>query len=340
MKRILIAVGGSGGHVLPAVALAQQLEGRAQLLFAGHGLGGNRFFQGFEFEEVPAAGRIGLQLLKGVARASGVIGRFRPDLVVGFGSFHAAPVIAAALLRRQKLLLHASDAVAGRVVRWCAPWAEQVTVYFDPTRGVGGRGVPVQMPIRPLELPTEGVGELRQNLGLAPDCFTVLVCGGSQGAQALNQLVPQGLIQAGGPLQVIHLTGHQDRVAAVETIYQSGGVTARVLPFESQMGRLYRAADLAICRSGANSCAELIMSGLPAILIPYPAAMDQHQDVNAALLSDQIGGAVCLEQTQLTAERIGRLVGQLPLSSMRRALEQYRSGLQRPRLDQVIMDLI
>jgi UDP-N-acetylglucosamine--N-acetylmuramyl-(pentapeptide) pyrophosphoryl-undecaprenol N-acetylglucosamine transferase len=233
-------------------------------------------------------------------------------------------------------VLHASDALPGRVIRWCAPWAELVSVYFAETKGL--KGVPVQMPIRGLEMPSETVAEVRKQLGLDAKKQTVLVCGGSQGAQALNERVPHGLVRCG--VQVIHLVGKADRVAAVEQIYREGGVKALVLPFEERMGRVYKAADLAICRAGANTCAELIACGLPAVLIPFPAAMDKHQDANAAVLADQVGGAIALDQQQLTADWIASNIPQLPLEQMRLRLENYRMGMQRPSLDQLIMEML
>ena len=337
-KRVLLAVGGSGGHLFPAQALAQQLDD-VEILFAGHGLSSNRFFSGERFEEVPSGGRVSWQLVEGLWMARNLLKRFRPQLVVGFGSFHAAPVIAAAVTGRVPLLLHECNAVAGRVVRWCAPWAKMTTLYFPEAR-VRGRSMPVQMPIRPVQLMQDALG--LKEWGLEPGRLTVLVMGGSQGAKALNEQVPLGLAQCRLPLQVIHLAGDESRVAGVEALYRAAGCPARVMAFESQMDKLWSVADLAICRSGANTCAELVASGVPSILVPYPLASDRHQDANAAVLAEKAGGAMILSQEALTPARLGQAVEQISgrLGEMRGKLERYRIGMDRPTLVQVVKELL
>lgn len=301
MLKVLIAVGGSGGHLFPAQQLRELLKGNAEILFAGHKLGETPFFEREKaaFEEIAAA-----PLKRGFFSASWkgfwqsirLIRRFRPDVVVGFGSFHAFPILLAAVFLRKKLVLFEANCSFGKVNRLFLPFAEKIAVQFALPRGKG-----VFVPLLPWVFPDSTVfsrNEAREYFQLSPDRLTLLIFGGSQGADFLNDVMPTAaavLKERGYDIQVIHLSGKK------EVRYS---VPSCVKPFEKEMAKAYRAADIAICRAGAGTMAELIRFQVPALFIPFPYATEDHQRKNGEFLSHTVKGARLLLQKEATLERI------------------------------------
>ena len=296
---VLIAGGGTGGHVFPALALGAALVERGvSVEFAGspHGL---------EARLVPAAGRTlhripGRQvrgggvrgavagataLARGVASGLGLVGRLRPALVVGVGGYASVASVLAARLRRVPVVLLEQNAIAGAANRSLGRFAERICVgfaeaarFFPP-----GRAVHTGNPIRPEVLaappaaPHDGPG--------------LLIFGGSQGAHHLNEASVAALDRIGpraAAWRIRHQTGAAD-LAEVSAAYRRLGLPARVEAFVDDMGGAYREADVVVSRAGAMSCAEITAMGLPAILVPYPWAADDHQRRNAEILVE--GGA-------------------------------------------------
>ena len=206
--------------------------------------------------------------------------------MVGFGSYHSFPILAAALLCRSKIVLFEANCIPGKVIRVFAPFAHLVASQFPLSKS---SLVPL-LPWKSLPaLPEQCLA--RSALGLDPNCETVLVFGGSQGAKFLNEQIPSHLPQG---VQVIHLTG--GAVEQVAKDYKQRGIHAIVKTFETDMPLVYAAASCAICRSGASTLAELIQFHIPALLIPFPFAADDHQRINAEFLAKKIHGAKMILQ--------------------------------------------
>jgi UDP-N-acetylglucosamine--N-acetylmuramyl-(pentapeptide) pyrophosphoryl-undecaprenol N-acetylglucosamine transferase len=326
--RVVIAGGGTGGHLFPALALADQLvacEPRTSLLFVGS-------VGGLEQRLVPARG-YPLELLRakkvrGIGGASRLLAlgslplsmlsaartivRFSPHVVVGVGGYASAPVVLAAIPMRVPVVLLEQNAIPGTVNRLLARLADTVVISFRRA----AHYLPVQHtlllgnPVRP-----ELVADLeakRSGPGTGQSCLLVL--GGSQGARAINQLVSEhaAALLAGVPgLRIIHQTGPAD-LAWVRQRYERSGLAARIRveAFVEDMAAAYGQADLALCRSGATTLAELCVAGLPAVLVPYPYAADDHQAANAEDLVSA-GGAVMVRQDTLSGERMVTLLTEL-----------------------------
>jgi UDP-N-acetylglucosamine--N-acetylmuramyl-(pentapeptide) pyrophosphoryl-undecaprenol N-acetylglucosamine transferase len=314
---VLIMAGGTGGHVFPALALARALRARAWNVVW---LGTRR---GLEARVVPAdripiewlsiGGLRGkglltwlaapLRLTRALIEALGVMRRQRPHVVVGLGGFVSGPGGVAAWLTRRPLLIHEQNAVAGFTNRCLARLAREVLSAFPDAFGPGVNaeviGNPVRREIAQLPPPVARFA----GRGVA---IRVLVVGGSLGAARLNTVVPHALARLGGalPLEVWHQAGERGFEAAGRS-YAATGAHARLVPFIEDMAEAYAWADLVICRAGALTISELAAAGVGAILVPFPAAVDDHQTRNAGFLVDA-GAAVLIADRDLSPERLER----------------------------------
>jgi UDP-N-acetylglucosamine--N-acetylmuramyl-(pentapeptide) pyrophosphoryl-undecaprenol N-acetylglucosamine transferase len=337
----VIACGGTGGHFFPGLAVGRELLRR-----------GCRVTLMVSPKEVDqqAAGSIAdmqIVILPAVASGRGrwlafaiatgksyrLARRFfvqqRPDLVLAMGGFVSAPPVLAGKRCGAKTFLHESNSIPGRANRWLARWVDGAFVYFPaaaerwPARRVTVTG----MPVRAQFLSALEAAKARTALGLAPQAPVLLVMGGSQGASAVNQLVMEALPQlrqAAPDLQFIHLTGGRD-ADKVRAAYRAQGASALVCAFLKDMATALAAADLAVSRAGASSLAELAARRLPAILIPYPAAADNHQYFNALAFA-QSGAARLLQQAAATPGSLAGEILQLTADAAKRAA--MRQALQ------------
>ncbi|MBW2382120.1 MAG: undecaprenyldiphospho-muramoylpentapeptide beta-N-acetylglucosaminyltransferase [Deltaproteobacteria bacterium] len=295
----VIAGGGTGGHVTPALALGEEITSRGhQARFIGSE-------QGLEAELLPAAGfelvtlrsqqvmgrsllgrAIGvLGILRQVSAARNALEQYAADIVVSVGGFAAMPTAIAAVLSRTPLVLVEPNAIPGRVNRLTAHFAKQVFVGFAAAAGHLGGGEKVThigIPLRRALVDAFATAPARKAPALPLRLF---VFGGSQGARQINEAMMELAPRlASRPLRVFHQTGEADRERVVRA-YAEAGLEAEVVAFEHEMPRRYRESDLALCRAGALTVAELAMAGLPSILIPYPFAADDHQAANADALA-------------------------------------------------------
>jgi len=318
-RPVLIMAGGTGGHVFPALAVAEELVARGVPV---SWLGTRR---GLEARVVPAAGyplatmRVSGLRGKGVPRlllapfmlllallqALVIQLRLRPRAVLGMGGFASGPGGLIAWLLRRPLLIHEQNSVAGMTNRWLAPLAGTVMEAFPGSLPAARHAVHTGNPVRAgiTRLP-EPAARLAGRTGP----LRVLVVGGSLGASALNAVVPAAVALLAGQQQyeLYHQTGSAD-VAAVRDAYTAAGIEARVEAFVEDMAAAYAWADVVICRSGALTVAELAVVGAAAVLVPYPHATDDHQTGNARFLADA-GAAILLPQDSLTAERLAGLL--------------------------------
>ncbi len=316
---ILIMAGGTGGHIMPALAVADILKTRGwNVVWMGapnsmeadlvpkHGYAVELVkFSGLRGKGLLRKLMLPINLLVAMVQSAAVILRRKPDVVMGMGGYITFPggVMARVLMR--SLLIHEQNSVAGMSNKALAKIATRVMSGFPQVLpDAEWCGNPVRASIAEISPPVERYAGRTGKL-------KVLVVGGSLGAQALNQAVPQALAlipEAQRP-EVIHQTGKQHH-AAVLALYRAAGVIADIRPFLDDMAACYADADLVICRSGALTVAELAAAGVASILVPFPFAVDDHQTHNAQFLSSQ-GAAVLLPQTALDAEILARYLQEL-----------------------------
>jgi UDP-N-acetylglucosamine--N-acetylmuramyl-(pentapeptide) pyrophosphoryl-undecaprenol N-acetylglucosamine transferase len=310
--RVIVAGGGTGGHVIPALAVAQELLShyRADVLFVGTQ-------RGIETRLVPAAGfelrliEVGalkrvdfatrlktlLDLPRAMIASAKLVREFRPDVMIGVGGYASGPAMLVAGMMSVPTIAFEPNVVPGVANRIVAPMVSAAAVHFEATcryfRNCHVTGVPVRkeffhVPPRPKDARP-----------------TLLVFGGSQGAHAINQAMLEALpklMEAVPDIHIMHQTGERDYHEA-QALYLRTMVSAEISPFIDDMPAAFARADLLLCRSGASTVAEITAAGKPAIFIPLPTAADDHQTLNAATLAEA-NAARLLPQSELTAERL------------------------------------
>jgi UDP-N-acetylglucosamine--N-acetylmuramyl-(pentapeptide) pyrophosphoryl-undecaprenol N-acetylglucosamine transferase len=323
MSTVLIMAGGTGGHVFPALALARLLRA------ASHDVVWLGTQKGLEARVVPAdnfpiewlsmsglrgKGALTLiaapfKLMQSVWQALGVMRRRRPALVVGFGGFVTGPGGVAAWLTRRPLLIHEQNAIAGYSNRLLARFARRVLSAFPKAFPPGVRDEVVGNPVR-AEIVAQDPPAMR--FARREGAIRVLVVGGSLGASRLNAVVPFAMAQlakSGLEMRVRHQAGERGIDAACAA-YAAAAVSGDVTPFIDDMARAYAEADLVICRAGALTISELAAVGVAAVLVPYPAAVDDHQTFNAQFLVRE-GAAVLIADRDLTADKLAATLREL-----------------------------
>jgi UDP-N-acetylglucosamine--N-acetylmuramyl-(pentapeptide) pyrophosphoryl-undecaprenol N-acetylglucosamine transferase len=316
VKRVCLVSGGTGGHLMPALTLAQALADRGHLpLLVTEGRPAEQSLlesAGVIATQVPV-GRRGLtlpfRLARAVLRARRLLRRERVDLVVGTGGRTTVPVALAARSLGVPFCLLEQNAVPGRANRWLLPLAQRIYLGLPVEERVP-RSLVTGTPLR-REVGAVDRDSARRSLGLDERTPVLLVTGGSQGARALNETVPRALVGLRVPLQVIHVAGLEGE-AAVRLLYAEAAsvVRAIVRPLSRDMATLYAAADLVICRGGGGTVAELIAAGRASVIVPYPHHRDRQQLHNARVL-ERAGAAVVLEQDVLTAATLRETVAEL-----------------------------
>ena len=307
----MIMAGGTGGHVYPALAVAHELKRRGHEVVW---MGAPESFearvvpaQGFPIEFVRVSGLRGKGLVKLllapllIARAMldawAALRRRHPEVVLGMGGFAAGPGGLVARLWDVPLVIHEQNAAAGLTNRWLARIAQRVLEAFPGTfAGATTVGNPVRSAIRDVAVP-------ESRLAARQGPAHVLVIGGSQGARALNERVAEAvaLLSPAERPEVWHQAGRTLEVA--QAAYRRAGVDATIDPFIEDMAGAYAWADLIVCRAGASTIAELAAAGCAAVLVPFPAAVDDHQTRNAAYLV-RAGAAVLMPESGLTAQKL------------------------------------
>lgn len=310
MSRIILTTGGTGGHIFPAIATAQairRMEPEAELLFIGstYGPEGQIAIQAeIPFLALPSRGFLGRGLralpaaagmASAVLRACGALRKHKPDAVAVFGGYASfAPGIAAKFMG-VPLLLHEQNAIAGTSNRILGRWANVICTSLPDTKGFGREckitGNPVRADIA-----------ARPNRG-AHNSKNLLVIGGSQGAHALNEFIVSILDELkSNNISILHQTGKNDYNFVKQAYLEAGFDASRVHPFIEDMKAAYEWADFAFCRAGASTIAELCVTGLGALLVPFPAAIHDHQTINAKIMINN-GAAQLLPETELGQAR-------------------------------------
>jgi UDP-N-acetylglucosamine--N-acetylmuramyl-(pentapeptide) pyrophosphoryl-undecaprenol N-acetylglucosamine transferase len=345
VSTILIMAGGTGGHVFPGLAIADEMRGRGwKVVWMGARSGMEARLvpaRGYPVEWIRAAALRGkgfaaqlllpFNLLIGFWQSARAIWRLRPDVVLGMGGYVAFPGGMMASLLARPLAVHEQNAIAGLTNKVLAGVAEKVMEAFPGAlKDAEWTGNPVRAEIAAMAQPAARYagrgGPLR-----------VLVVGGSLGAQALNEIVPKalGLIADSQRPVVTHQAGEK-HLESLCLNYSNANVEGELVAFIEDMARCYAEADLVICRAGAMTIAELSAGGMASVLVPFPHAVDDHQTANARFLSEK-GAAVLLPQRDLTPEKLAALIRSLDRNALLAMAEKARA-LGKPDATRIVAD--
>jgi UDP-N-acetylglucosamine--N-acetylmuramyl-(pentapeptide) pyrophosphoryl-undecaprenol N-acetylglucosamine transferase len=342
-RSIMIMAGGTGGHIMPGLAVADVLRAQGWHVIW---LGAPGSMEadlvprhGYEVAWVNFSGLRGkgllrllmlpLTLLRAMGQSAAAIFRHRPDVVLGMGGYITFPGGLMAVLLGRPLVIHEQNSIAGLSNRVLARISERVLSGFpDVLPKAVWCGNPVRSSIAALPEP-------QQRYGARSGKLNVLVVGGSLGAKALNEALPQALalLPEDARPRVLHQTGKQ-HFDAVRQLYKRAGVQADIRPFLDDMAGCYAEADLVICRAGALTIAELAAAGVASILVPFPFAVDDHQTHNARFLSER-GAAVLQPQTGLSAEGLAQQLRDLTRDKLS-AMAQQARALAKPEAAQQV----
>lgn len=314
----MILAGGTGGHIFPALAVAEDLRSRGcELRWMGTQAGMEARLvpkEGIAIEWLSVAGFRGkgwraklsapFKLLLACWQAGKILRRFKPDVVLGMGGFVAGPGGIMARILGIPLVIHEQNRIPGTTNRLLVKVARKVLEAFPGSFPAQAAACCVGNPLR-----CSIVEAMAQAKRERDDMPRLLVVGGSLGAKALNETVPQALALVGGKIKIRHQTGEALR-AETEALYARLGLEAEVVAFIQDMAEAYRWADVAVCRAGAMTLSELACAGLPAVLVPFPHAIDDHQTANARYFA-QAGAAVLMPQSELTPQRLAETLKNL-----------------------------
>ncbi|MCU0805966.1 MAG: undecaprenyldiphospho-muramoylpentapeptide beta-N-acetylglucosaminyltransferase [Burkholderiales bacterium] len=330
----MIMAGGTGGHVFPALAVADALGARGwRVVWLGNPDGMEATLvprHGYELRPVKFGGLRGkgllttlllpLNLLRAFWQSLRAVRAVRPDVVLGMGGYITFPGGMMAALLGRPLAIHEQNAIAGLANRVLAGVADRVLTGFPGVLAKSSfTGNPVRAVIAAVPAPAE---RMRDRAGP----LRLLVVGGSLGAAALNEIVPRALaaIPAAERPEVTHQAGAK-QIDALEANYAAAGVSANAVAFIDDMARAYAEADLVVCRAGALTVAELAAAGVASVLVPFPHAVDDHQTTNASYLADR-GAALLVQQRDLTPEKLATLIRSLDRAQLLAMAEKARAA--------------
>ncbi len=342
-RRVAIACGGTGGHLFPGIAVGDALVARGcevTLLVSPKEVDQTavKSAYGMDVESLSMIGlagnplKFGCKFIRSTNSCRKLFFKKPPAAVLAMGGFTSLPPVIVGKIMGAKIFLHEANAVPGRAVRMLSSFADEVFVQFPDSlprvlgANVRATGLPVRATMEPVPK-----ADARTVLGLADDLPVLLIMGGSQGAEAINSAVLGSLPYLAKLLpkiQFIHLTGNRNS-DPIRLAYDTLGLRAVVRPFLTEMEYALGAADLVISRAGASSLAEFSSMELPAILVPYPSAVDDHQRLNARTFVE-MGAARCFHQKQLTpsllTQQLKELLGRpVKLKKMGEAMKQWKS---------------
>jgi len=320
-KTFLVMAGGTGGHVYPALAAAQELKAQGVRVVWLGSVGGMEeriiantdiplrllSIGGLRGKGILTLVKAPLNLARALWQACQVYRQEHPDCVLGMGGFAAGPGGILAMLTRTPMVIHEQNAISGLTNRWLARWAKVVLQAFPGAFAEANKvhtvGNPVRRELMELSDPAQ------RNIGeRAP---TVVILGGSRGALALNEMVPMAFGKIAAELRplIIHQAG-AGKEQECQALYDAAGVKAEVFDFLHDMTSIYAQADLVICRAGALTLTELTAVGIGAILVPYPYAVDDHQTANARFL-ESAGAAIILQQADLSVDILAKTISKM-----------------------------
>lgn len=330
-RAVIIAAGGTGGHVVPALAVAAVLKSKnIPVVWFGTRSGLEASMvpaNGIDMRWIDIAGLRGkglldtllgpVRLLRAIAQSVSQLHTLKPRAVLGMGGFVSGPVGLAALLLRKPLVLHEQNAVAGMTNRWLSGMA---TVVFSAWPNVFKASRDAVVVGNPVRADMEALAGHKHSINTdSSEPMRILVVGGSRGARALNDIVPQAVALMNMAVVVRHQTGSADKSSVLASYENAPQAQVQVSEFIDDMTDAYQNADIVICRSGAMTVTELGALGLPSILVPFPFAVDDHQTLNARQLSSA-GAALLMPQNSLSAQSLAQALSSLSADREKLAL--------------------
>lgn len=341
--KILLASGGTGGHFYPAIALGQELRDRGcELLYSIHRsdlLIQTLEKEKFQYVTISSHPILGRSLLKKITNlfkncfaiyeGLKAIQRFQPSAIVGFGAYPSVPLVLAGTVRGIPILIHEQNMAPGWANRFCSHFAKKVAVSFEESlKFFNNKAVLTGNPLRKEFFITETrpQSQIRQSLGLKENLKTIFIFGGSGGAKALNRVLPEtagSLAQYEGSLQFLHVSGSKTETDLLQQAYGKRHFHAVVMDYAHSIVDCYRSSDLVICRSGATTISELIALKIPAILIPFPYAIGDHQYRNALAL-EKAGAAFILRESPALSKALAVKLNEILASHD--SLDRMRQG--------------
>ncbi len=356
--RVIIAGGGTGGHLFPGIALAEEIRRRdasAEVTFVGteHGIEAKIIpREGYPIRFLRSEGIVGRSLMKklsgiftlgaSIIDARTILRTVAPDLVIGVGGYASGALVLVANLQSIPTLIHEQNSVPGTTNRVLGRFVDRICVTYQDSIPVFpmGRTYLTGNPIRTkiLKGDRDAAGKL---FSLDPRIFTVFIFGGSSGAASINRAMVDALNHLGDlkdRIQFLHQTGDRD-FESIRDAYRKAGAKGTVAPFIYQMAEAYAAADLVISRAGATTLAELTALGKPAILVPYPHAAGRHQEFNALKLREMGAAQVVLDH-EMSGETLGRQIRDLALNTAGlKEMQRASKGLGTPEACAKIVDI-
>mgnify|MGYP001283602894 CR=1 FL=1 len=357
-RTLMVMAGGTGGHVYPALAVAEEMRARGWNVFW---LGTRA---GLEARVVPATGIAMVWVSMAGLRGKGLLRKLltpfmllvafwqalrailarRPDVVLGMGGYTAFPGGMMASFLNKPLVIHEQNSIAGLTNRVLACLADRVLVAFPSAfthktdRPVPCGRITADWVGNPVREPIAGLAGEADKYAKREGPLRLLVVGGSLGAAALNELLPKAiaLLPPDRRPRVVHQSGRQ-HVEKLRASYAAAGVEADARDYIEDMAALYEWCDVAVCRAGAMTVAELACAGVPAVLVPFPHAVDDHQTANAAFLSDA-GAAWCMQQKDMTAEKLAAHLAALSREQLAEMSKKAR-GLAKPEATRTVADI-
>ncbi len=356
--KIVFAGGGTGGHLMAGLSIAQEVSTRfpgARIIFFGTSKKNESGYigkSGYEFKQIKACRLTSLirlpffvfGLVIGIIQSLTNIIKIKPDVIIGLGGYGSVLPVVAAFFAGIPIVLIEQNVIPGRANLIMARWVDAILCHWESTtkrfkkvRSISITGIPIR----------SGIGENETGINNDPFGFdskrkTLLVMGGSQGARAINEVIIQSIPKLKTlipDLQVIHLTGKQGYKEARDT-YNNLGICSVVSEYFNDIGAAYRWSDLVVCRAGANTIAEISAVGIPAILIPYPYATDNHQYWNANELA-KAGGGIVVKQEDLKVERIVELISNLLVNEEKlNKMRKLNRSLHKPYAGTRVVDKI
>lgn len=350
-KSIAIATGGTGGHVLPAQVFGDRVAQFTDVCYMGVDLEKNAYIrregklvfsvEGGNFSKGTFQGIN--KIYRGFSKSIKILKEQKVDHVIGFGSYHSLPVILSALYLKIPYSLVETNVLPGKVNSFLSRWAKRTLIHFDPAKkSLFGNVKLMNYDFTGKKIDISGQNA-RRHFGLDPEKKTLLVFGGSQGAEVINNCMREIAQHLPKDSQVIHFTGKETPLAEV---YKSASILSYVKPFSHEMEMAWQAADLVICRAGAGALREMLLYEKGGILIPFPEAKDGHQKKNALFMQDIVKGALHLDQKDLNPKKLLEMIrdllanGEEKLKRMQVELRTFKEKEERPDIISIIQEVL
>ncbi|MCY3986325.1 MAG: undecaprenyldiphospho-muramoylpentapeptide beta-N-acetylglucosaminyltransferase [Candidatus Dadabacteria bacterium] len=349
--RVIIAGGGTGGHVFPAISIAEEILERNsanEVLFVGTKQGIEKRIlteKGYRAEFINSRGLVGKNFLQKVSAVISILGaivsamqilrNFRPDAVIGVGGYASGPTLLCASMSSVPTAVCEQNSVPGLTNRILSRFVGRIFITFEESREHLPEGK-AMLTGNPIRRKLVSRGEEKKTRGKAP--YNVFVLGGSQGAQKLNEIVPHCLAKLGNRVNVTHQSGEAHTESVAET-YRGLGIEAEVFGFTDDMSRVYKKTDLVICRAGSGTICEITAFGIPSVLIPLASSTHNHQLKNARVLESAAAAAV-VEEKELSTESLFSVVEKVLEQPILERMAKNSKKLARPHAAQEIVDEI